>query len=254
MNLKNIDDDTLLKDIDLLVRDERNLLVKVLHHLREIDRRKLFSTLKFGSLYEYATKRLGYSEDQAYRRISAMRLLREIPELEEKISSGSLSLTNLGLAQTFFKREQKSLNDKVSRSLKIEVLKKLEDKSKRDAEKVIINLSPETPFISEKVRTISNDRVEIKFTANYHLNEKIKVIKGLLAHSHPHITLEELFDKLCDIGVEKLTAPARIERKGSTASLLRKVRAKGECENCGSRHGLEIDHIKPLGFGGASPF
>ena len=66
-------------------------------------------------VYEYAIKKLGYSEDQAYRRLAAMRLLKEIPELEEKINSGSLNLTHMGMAQSLFKREQKKVVKKITR-------------------------------------------------------------------------------------------------------------------------------------------
>lgn len=101
-NLKVLADDVLLDETQKLVKEEREILTQVLHHLREIERRRLYSQLRYGSLYEYATKELGYSEDQAYRRIQAMRMLKELPEIEEKVNDGSLSLTHLGMAQSFF--------------------------------------------------------------------------------------------------------------------------------------------------------
>lgn len=55
---------------DQLVQQERELLIEILRHLREIERRRLFSALGFKSLFDYAVKRLKYSEDQAGRRIS----------------------------------------------------------------------------------------------------------------------------------------------------------------------------------------
>lgn len=90
MNLRNVSDQVLLEKTENLVKQERELLTQVLHHLREIESRRLFSSLGFKSLFDYAVKKLGYSADQAARRISAMRLLKEIPELEEKIESGAL--------------------------------------------------------------------------------------------------------------------------------------------------------------------
>src|SRR6185369_13706857 len=106
-NLTSLSDQTLLNETQKLVKQERELLSQILHHLREIERRRLFSFLKLSSLFEYATQELGYSEDQAYRRIQAMRLLKELPEIEEKINLGALNLTHLGMAQSLFKREQK---------------------------------------------------------------------------------------------------------------------------------------------------
>jgi len=136
MNVRNMNDQTLLTATERLVKQERELLTTVLHHLREVERRRLFSTLNFKSLFEYAVKQLCYSEDQAYRRISAMRLLNDLPELEEKINSGSLSLTNISLAQSYFRTEQKSRQRKFTNSEKSEVLSQFEHLSSREGQRV----------------------------------------------------------------------------------------------------------------------
>jgi len=214
MKLTHLTDKTLLADTEKLVKQERELLTHVLHHLREIERRRLYCVLHFSSLYDYAVKQLGFSEDQACRRISAMRLLKEIPELEEKISSGCLNLTHLELAQSFFKCEAKA-SQSFSKSEKILILKKLENKPKREAEKEILCLSSEVlPLILDKIRRVSSEKIEIKFMACDTLQLKIQKLKGLLAHKNPNMTFEELFTLLCDEALtklQKIPAPARID-------------------------------------------
>jgi uncharacterized coiled-coil DUF342 family protein len=110
MKLSNLKDRELLSRTRALVQVERTTLTQVLHHLREIERRKLFSDLGYRSLFEYAVEELRYSEGQAGRRIQAMRLMREIPEMEKKVESGSLSLSNVSQAVGMFQavaRQQK---------------------------------------------------------------------------------------------------------------------------------------------------
>ena len=102
MKLYQINDRELLTQIKTMVQNERDLLVKILHHLREIERRRLFSDLGYKSLFEYAMCELKYSEGQAGRRIQAMRLLKDLPELEAKIATGALSLSHVQQAQSFF--------------------------------------------------------------------------------------------------------------------------------------------------------
>ena len=92
MNLKNLTNETLFKDTELLVKKERETLTQLLHHFREIERRRLYATLKFGSLYDYITIKLGYPKDQAWRRIQAMNLLKEIPEGSKIVTNGSFFL------------------------------------------------------------------------------------------------------------------------------------------------------------------
>ena len=138
-NVKNISDAVLLEATDQLVAQERELLISVLEHLREIERRRLFCDLGYKSLFEYAVKRLKYSEDQAGRRIAAMRLLKELPEIEEKIEDGSLTLTNIGLAQSLFRQEAKS--QPFTLEQKSELLENLANKSKREAEQIVMKNS-----------------------------------------------------------------------------------------------------------------
>ncbi|MBI2522654.1 MAG: hypothetical protein HYV97_19695, partial [Bdellovibrio sp.] len=68
MNLKNLKNEVLVQNAKNLVREENRILSKVLAHLLEIDARKLYLELGYGSLFQFAVKELGYSEASAMRR------------------------------------------------------------------------------------------------------------------------------------------------------------------------------------------
>ncbi len=53
-------------------------------------------------------RELGYSNGAASRRISAMRMVKELPEVEKKIESGALNLCNISRAQTFFREVKRT--------------------------------------------------------------------------------------------------------------------------------------------------
>ena len=61
MKLNHLSDEVLLSRIGELARRERELLTQALHHLREIERRRLFASLGFSSMFDYAVTKLGYS-------------------------------------------------------------------------------------------------------------------------------------------------------------------------------------------------
>lgn len=105
--LIKLSSDALLSQTKSLIQEERKITTEILWHLREIDRRRLYLEMGFGSLYEFATKHLGYSEGSAHRRITASRLLRDLPEIETSLQSGKVTLTTLSLAQSFFKAEER---------------------------------------------------------------------------------------------------------------------------------------------------
>jgi len=103
MDLKNYSDKELLAKTKNLIREEQKLLSIILSHLEEIERRKLYSDLGYQSLFDYALKELCYTEQQAWRRINAMRLIRKLPELKNQVDDGSLSLSNINLVSSLFK-------------------------------------------------------------------------------------------------------------------------------------------------------
>ncbi|NUM87788.1 MAG: hypothetical protein HUU37_01155, partial [Bdellovibrionales bacterium] len=51
--MQHLTDKTLLEETENLVRKERQLLGVILRHLREIERRRLFSSLGYSSLFTY---------------------------------------------------------------------------------------------------------------------------------------------------------------------------------------------------------
>ncbi len=225
--------------------------------------------------------RYKFSEDEAWRRINAMKLLREVPEVEEKMESGSISITHLGVAQSLFKHESKKHDRTFTPEEKLEVLEKMENTTTREAQRMAFSMASSPMFdVQDKIRPVGADTIEIKFAAPNELEQKLERIKGLLAHSHPNITMAELIDKLCDLGLEEWdparkavkvrkspaaprpktdsevgTAPtAQPGRESISAHIRREVwlRDNSRCCNCGSRYALQIDHCKPVAFGGES--
>jgi len=277
MNIKNLSDNELHAKIKGLVKNERELLTEILRHLAEIERRRLYSFYKCNSLFDYCIRRLGYSEPQAQRRINASRLICEIPEVEEKISSGALSLTNVAQAQTFFKQENKARKgtlfgenktSKIKEVEKREILRKLENTSTRKAQDVFLKHSTNPQRMKEKERALGEERTEIRLIAGAELTRKMTRIRGLLAHKKGHMSLKELLTAVCDMALEKLDplrgrkklvktiSPAKpcVKTRNIPQAVKRKVwsRSGQRCENCGSQYALEIDHRTPWALGGGN--
>ncbi|PIS10084.1 MAG: hypothetical protein COT73_11225 [Bdellovibrio sp. CG10_big_fil_rev_8_21_14_0_10_47_8] len=261
MNLKTMNDTNLIAKTESLVREERVLLTTVLRHLHEINRRRLYSSMGYKSLFDFAVRHLGYPEDQAYRRIAAMKLIQEVPEIEKKMNAGEISLTHIGLAQSLFRQEKKMANE-FSHEQKLSVFDQIANKPVREAERITLSLSSAPELAKpDRVNTVSENLVELKFTASIELRKKVESLKGLLAHQHPNLSLGELFEQLCDLGLSewnpgKIAAPrkCRVTQKPSQAQILRGVfqRANTQCENCSSVYALEIDHVVPQAKGGNS--
>lgn len=179
-----------------LVREERRITAQLLHHLREVEHRRLYAELGYASLFEFCQKDLGYSESAAYRRISAMRLLRDLPEVEQKLKTGALTLSHACSLQTFLQAEKKQKGRTYRTEEKQELLQKLEGKSHREAERVLAEISPQN-LPQERKRALDNQHTEIRLVADAALCEKLDRARELLSHRGVE-SYAELLEVLAD--------------------------------------------------------
>ena len=90
-----------LSDCELLTATRRlvgrsnQLLAALLGHLSEVEARGIHRTRACSSLYTYCIYELRFSEDEAFRRVAASRLVRRFPALLDAVASGELHLTGL---------------------------------------------------------------------------------------------------------------------------------------------------------------
>lgn len=202
MNLKHLSNRELLNSTKTAVTDERTSTSRVLHHLREVEARSLHLELGYSSMFAYCRGELGYDEDQTNRRLAAMRLLRELPEIETKIASGELSLTNLNQAKTTFNKMAKKQGSRLKASQKLEILKTLENKSIRECQRELIKVCPEqVPLKLETQRPLSEELAELKLIIPQKTLANMERLKELLSHRGPLSTV----DLIIELVKEKLS-------------------------------------------------
>ncbi len=178
-NINSLSDHELSLRIKELIQREREVLNQILDHLQEVEKRKLYLKMSYPSLFEYCTKELGYSESAAQRRISSMRLIKEIPEIKDKIQSGSLSLMTISLAQSFLRKEEKENKKIYTKTEKKNLISSLEKKSKREVEKALVEISPVAIFPKEKERALTPEAFEIRMQLTNEQIEKLRRLKIL---------------------------------------------------------------------------
>jgi len=93
--LEHLSDAELLEGTRRLVGRSNQLLAELLVHLGEVETRGIHRTRACSSLYAYCIYELRFSEDEAFRRVAAARLVRRFPALIDALASGELHLTGL---------------------------------------------------------------------------------------------------------------------------------------------------------------
>lgn len=279
MNFEYQSDDQIEADLYRDVRTELDVLPRILARLREVETRKIHSKHRFSSLEEYAVKKLGYTEDEAARRISAMRLLKELPQLEKKVEEGKLKLTHLVRARTVFRKEAKA-NRARTKEQKLSLLERLENTTLRQADKTLE---------LEAFVDISKPKNELSLDQ---FDGRVRADLARLLELRGGRTLHDLIGELAALGLEKWDPVRKAERAKARAQIKPSsevtdqtrsnddtvqpaapranekrepprrehlhatkrhavyLNGRGRCQNCGSGRNCQVDHIIPIARGG----
>ena len=258
MKFDEMSDNDLLLNTKKLVKEETTLTAKIIDHLAEIDRRRLYSDLEHESLFVYGVKELKYSEDQISRRINALRLTRKVPLAKDKIDKGTLSLTNANLLSGFF-NDLELAADEQNR-----VVELVSNRSKNECKDILMEIKEEkghTPRPRKPtVKIETSTTIRLSITLKKETMKKIEVIRGMYAHKK--LSLEEVVDLMAENIIsnkrEELTPKRKGKKEGKGRYIPKEVkkeameRAGYKCEQCGSTYALQYEHCLPYSIGGKS--
>jgi 5-methylcytosine-specific restriction endonuclease McrA len=190
----------------------RKITLRLLQHLNEIERRHLYSKFSVSSLHAYCVIRLKMDEAAAGRHVSAARLLREVPVIQEKIASGSMSLTSVAQAGVFLRREAHA-GHAFAREEKRELVMSLENKSTREVDRMLIARSS-TPHIhlKEKVTVKTEQMIEVRLHFDQDTMAAIQRLKEVWSHAMPNATIAEILTRAATEAVVKHDPLEKIKR------------------------------------------
>ncbi len=238
-SLGKLTDGALLAELHRVTRAHRGLTAELVAHLAEMEARKLHLREACSSLFAYCTERLGFSEDEACRRIEAARLARRFPCIYDRLETGRVSLSVLGRLKSVLTEENAQ-----------ELLDAVSGKSVRETERVLAARFPKpdvadsirklparpvastpvasTPLASNveqtsepdpspstappakreapprpadrgRVSPLSAERVLVKFTASRTLEEKLRLARDLMSHKNPSGDLATIVEAAVDL-------------------------------------------------------
>ena len=215
MNLKNMTDCELHASSEIAAKNERAALSVVLEHLAEVQRRKAFSP-EYHDIKSYAIGRLGYDDKSAWRRVSAMFLLMELPEIAHEIENGSLALSKIAIAQNHFRIERAKRGAKLSKSEKLETVLALKGKTTREIDRLLFERSsaPEKLRRPDQVRALAGEQNEVRVVLSDTDLNLIAELRGIFAHSHPGADVSTVIG----LALEKARDAILMEKSGGSRS------------------------------------
>lgn len=103
--LEGVSDSGLQTELLHLLASGHRTEARIVAHIAEVERRKLFLREGFSALYKYCQQRLGLSEYEAWHRMTAARLAGRFPFVFTLIEQRKLHLSGLCVLRKFLTRE-----------------------------------------------------------------------------------------------------------------------------------------------------
>ncbi|MGC4095205.1 MAG: HNH endonuclease signature motif containing protein [Polyangiaceae bacterium] len=267
-SLRAIGDRELLVRTVALVGRERAATVDVIEHLVEIDQRRLYLVQACSSLFSYCRERLGFSEDEAFRRARVARLAARHPEVISELRGGAIHLTGLSVLAPYAAKPNFSVLVSESRG-----------KSRAQIERLLAVHCPREAGPAQireqrsRVEPLSERKFRVGFSASAELIGKLERAQELLSHAVKSGDMAQLFERALDclleketrrrLGAERALAPSRRPlRQGSRYLPVRVLRAvwerdQSQCtfegaegRRCSERRLLTVEHRVPFALGG----
>jgi hypothetical protein len=276
-----LSDEQLENSLRFYIKKERQILHIILEHIKEMAQRELYLK-RYSSLVEYLVKEFGYSETAARARMSAARLLCEVPALAEKIQDGTMNLTKIAELSRVVKEKELVTREKVSAAKKTELITMISGKTTYESQQDLARALDIKVKDYEKQRVQQDGSVRHEITTSESLNDKLNRCRSLTAHQisqeHKAHTLESTIEILADlflsikegkandaVVIEKLRSDALLGvekiNKTVTPRIRRLVIQRDKCcqhkdpstgLKCGSKFALQADHITSQWAGGSN--
>ena len=271
-NIRLLPNNSLVTKLRSLIKEEREISLKILELINEAERRRLHLELGFPSLFEWLTRELGYSAAAAMRRIDSARLLRKVPTIAKQIESGKLNLTNLARVQSAIRAEEKRTGKQIEPE---QLVNAIEGKTSREVEQHLAQTFPGSAYKADSARAITDSQIRLQVTLSTPQYSELERAREVASHSHFGAPMGEVIGMLASDYLDRkdplrkethaettAAAPERTGRRPIPQNIRRLVfqRAEGRCEyknphtgkTCGSRFQTQIDHIKPVALGGTN--
>lgn len=283
IELNQMTDKDLIDAAVRLAGVERAGQVELLRYLGEIDQRKLFLELGYGSLWDFCRRALQFSESVSQQRILVARAAIKHREILERLGDGSLSLcTAADLARSLSAENAGDLfraaAGKSRREVQALVAVDGTKAPRRDVIRKVSGPADTTPDLDlRRVGRVEESKHRVAFTASSAVVAKLEELQALLGDA----ALEEVVDRATDLLLAKVDPAQRQERREARAAAKRPEAKKPRVVNprrpgaalrdkvlndsgqrcefvsprgvrCAETRHLSIDHIRPFALGGTS--
>jgi hypothetical protein len=220
-------DRDLITEIRSLAKAERIITRKLLEKIALVHERRLYADLGYPSLLSWMMDDLHYSKSAAFRRMSAAKMIQDIPQAKAMVEDGQLNVTTLTQLKSAIHQTEKQTKTKISLARKEELISKIKNKSSDEADRVIAIEFPDLRTRpQETVRALGAEESELTIILNKEQMEILNRVKEVTSHSYFNASTAELIAVMGQFFLRH-NDPLRAKLRDSTKLALKKCLKSG---------------------------
>ena len=179
----------LVESFNRLHHRETTLMVLLLEHLAEIEKRELHLADGYSSMFEYLQKKYHYSASATWRRLTSARALSKFPQLRALLETRELNLSTLSRVAQCLTTENAA-----------ELIEMVRGKSEKEVKRILFATGSEQSAADNRE---SPSAVEIAYRIELGINEELKAkmerIRLKLSARYPQgASYREVIETLAD--------------------------------------------------------
>ncbi|MGZ3802531.1 MAG: HNH endonuclease, partial [Bdellovibrio sp.] len=125
------------------------------------------------------------SETASYQRVNALKLIESVPEAQEALFKGEVSLSNAALVQSFIYRSEKEAMSPLSTEAKMNIIES-KGKTHREAQVTLAEVNPVAALPANKEKQITKAHTQLQIVVDDETMALLKEIQSFLSHTIPN--------------------------------------------------------------------
>ncbi len=166
----------LVEKVEQFFNKEKKIGDAILIGLKEIKTRRVYNWLGYPSMFDMLIKYYKLSEAGAYQRINALKIIEAVPEAQNLLVSGDVSMGTLSEMQSFINKQEKVTGEKVATTVKKQLVDEIKNKSVKETREHFIDKNPSLNLPPDKEQKITRELTLVQMKLD---SENIKLIEEL---------------------------------------------------------------------------
>ena len=195
MNLQNLSNEALDQSLLVHAIKYKTALSKVLFHIIEVEKRRMYLSMSYSSLQVYLQERMNFDGGSAQRLIDAARLHLRVPTLIQSLEQKEITQSQVTLLQKSFRE----VKEHVPKELKAKLVEEIKNKSVKETEILVAKTLNIQILESPKISYQQNGSARFSVSLSEEQMLLLEEVRELISNQIPNGNWAEVLEYMAKL-------------------------------------------------------